>query len=463
MPARRRVVSYWQWQCCACGGSGVNITCPTCPVCGSPRCAYCDTQKVRLGGPSTTRPLFGKASPRGTSPRDSSAASLASLAISYPRAKARHLSILIHGILIETCCADSGSDVNCITGNFARSIGIIVTKKVTYFKLPVTRLRLKATGVASIKCRFPSPPTMAQRVKFFVFDKLQCNVILGRDFLRATRTLDLHQHRLRHIESAPDVPPAVRSVGQVKERVQCWLDGRPVWTLPDTGAAINLISSTFARVLGYSEEKGKPIDSGNRIDVELANGSTVSTVGTIQLSVSFFPPKESNSIVYELVESSYEKTITHEKTEIQRNSQILETFHVLAKVNPKVILGETLLTTVDAYHQHTTNFGLSRRRERAGVAIFRVKKGGEGKKGSTLPLDPKQKFMDDFSLEHDRHLKRKESIEESQQRGSISDDQARVKIVENDRNHFRWFRNNHELLKRFYPGFYERNVPQMIA
>jgi hypothetical protein len=444
-----------------------------CTECGDPRCPYCPTRKEVLHRALTSQPLFGKASPHGISPQNSSppeevparyasTARLTSTTISHPRAKPKHLSILINGILVETCCADSGSDVNCITGNFARSIGVVLTKKVTYFSLPVNESLLKATGVASIICQFPSLPTMAQPVNFFVFDKLQCKVLLGRPFLRATQTLDLYQHRLRHIEGAPNVPSAVRSVAHVKERVQCWLDGEPVWTLPDTGADINLISSTFARALGYNEGKEKYIDCGNRIDVQLADGSTFTTEGTIQLSVSFFPPKESNSTIYELIESS-NKTITHKKIEIQRNSQILEIFHVLANLNYKVVLGETLLTTVDAYNQHATKFDLLSRRGCAGVAIFRRKKAGEGKTGSALPLTPEQKFMDEFSLEHDRHLKEKENIEEGQRRGSISDDQARIKIFQADRDHLQWLRKSRELLERYYPGYYERNVPQEIA
>lgn len=304
---------------------------------------------------------------------------------------------------------------------------------------------------------------MPQILKFFVFDNLKCNVLLGRPFLRATQTLDLYQHRLRHMEGAPDVQLAVRSVGLVKERVQCWLDGKPVWTLPDTGADINLISSTFARELGYNEGKEKPIDCGNQVDVELADGSTVKTKGTVILSVSFFPSKESNSTVYELVESSHKKTITHEKTGIQQNSQIRETFHVLENLKYKVILGETLLTTIDAYNQHTTKFSLSWRRKRASIAIFRRKKAAEGGKSCALPLTPKQKFMDEFSLESDRHLNEKENIEASLRQGSISEDQARVRICQAGRDHLQWLRDSRELLERHYPGYYERNVPQEIT
>jgi hypothetical protein len=253
------------------------------------------------------------------------------------------------------------------------------------------------------------------------------------------------------------------------------LDGEPVWALPDTGADVNLISLTFARALGYDDGQGKLIDCENRIDLEVADGSTVTTEGIIPISVSFFSPEESNATVYELVESSNKEATADEKTDIQRNSQIREAFHVLAGLRYKAILGETLLATVDVYNQHTTKFGPLLGRECAGIAIFRRKKTGEGKTifrrkktgegktGSTLPLSPEQKFMDEFSLEHDRHLKKKEDIEEKHRRGSISDEQAQVKILQADQEHLQWLRTFRELLDRYYPGYYERNVPQEIA
>jgi hypothetical protein len=142
MPPPRRKRTTFIWDCCFCNHKGLSIKYLACSECDIERCAYCPTKKIVLNNTTTTQPLFNKTSPHGTSPQNSSPpeavpAILASLAVSYPRAKKRYLSILIHGILVETCCADSGSDVNCITSNFARSIGVALTKKVTYFSLPV--------------------------------------------------------------------------------------------------------------------------------------------------------------------------------------------------------------------------------------------------------------------------------------------------------------------------------------
>ncbi|KAN0113071.1 hypothetical protein V8E51_006022 [Hyaloscypha variabilis] len=437
------------WMCCKCSRSGVNILTDYCPDCGDPRCAHCVLQKYRV--------------PRRATPPPSTST------LSYPRAKRRYLAILLHGArwpaLVETCCADSGSEVNCVSRDFALSLGIVVINKVTYLGLPIKKHHLEATGLASIICQFPSPPTMARPVEFFVFDKLQCDVLVGRPFLRATQTLDLHQHRLRHIESASHVPLAVRSIGQTEERVQCWLDGNPVPTLPDTGADMNLISLEFAREIGYDDRNGKGIDREpqHRIDLEIADGSTVTTEGAIQVLISFASPKESSSTVYELVESSEKKPTTDEKAEIQGNCQIRETFYVLEELKYQVILGETLLATVDAYTHHTTTFSLLSGGLQACVAIFRRKKVGEGKTGSTLPLSAEQKFVDEFSLEDDRHRKLKEKIEEEQRRGAISDEDAKTKNFQADQEHLQWLRKSRDHLQRFYPGYYERNVPQELV
>ncbi|KAE9375348.1 hypothetical protein N431DRAFT_402782 [Stipitochalara longipes BDJ] len=449
-PRKRPVV--WLWVCCNCGGSGWSIRIENCPGCNAPRCQYCEVHKNAVPKRATLAPYTSSAE---TPPP----------AISYPRAKRRHLAILIQGVLVETCCADSGSEVNCLTRDFARSIGVVVTNKVTYLGLPIKKLLLKATGIVSIICQFPSTPTMAQSVKFFVFDKLQCDVLLGRPFLRATQTLDLHQHRLRQIEGVSDTTLAVRSVGHAEERVQCWLDGKPVRTLPDTGADLNLISPAFAREIGYDNKKGKSIDRGpqHQIDLEIADGSTVTTEGAIQVSISFASPKESNSTVYELIESSEKRTSTSKRTEIQGNYQIRETFYVLAELNYEVILGETLLATVDAYTQHTTKFSLLSGGIHSCVAIFRRKKAGEGKTDPTLPLTAEQKFVDEFSLEDDRYRKEKENIEERQKRGAISDEQAKVKNFQADQDHLQWLKNSRDLLQRYYPGYYERNVLQEIV
>ncbi|KAH7156629.1 hypothetical protein EDB81DRAFT_787540 [Dactylonectria macrodidyma] len=44
-PKRKTVT---QWTCCVCGHSGMSVNIPVCPFCQTPRCAYCNVERVRV-------------------------------------------------------------------------------------------------------------------------------------------------------------------------------------------------------------------------------------------------------------------------------------------------------------------------------------------------------------------------------------------------------------------------------
>jgi hypothetical protein len=369
-----------------------------------------------------------------------------------------------------------------MTEQHARAIGAAVTYQVVLFNLPVTSRVLESVGVVQLMCGFPSSPVMGQLVDFFVFTKLQCQVIFGRQFLRATQTLDLYQHRLRIAENISPGPTVVRSVGQVEERVKCWLDDEQVWSLADTGASVNLISSRLAQILGYGDGRapgkisnfaralgygkkrdGKAIEYGDQIGIEFADCSTAMTEGTIQLTVSFSEPKAGNSIVHKLVESSGGRTSSHGEGLLHWKSKMIDTFYILRDLSYDAVLGETLLATIDAYNQHPATFRVSGMTEHSCIAIARRKKAKEGNAGTAIPLTPEQKFMDEFSLEHDRLLNVKGDIEERVRRGLVSEEQARARNFQADQDHLQWLNRNRELLEQYYPGYYNKHVPQEIA
>ncbi|KAE9376061.1 hypothetical protein N431DRAFT_334812 [Stipitochalara longipes BDJ] len=381
----------------------------------------------------------------------------------YYRAKPRSLSMIINGAL-SSCCADSGSEVNCMTDTYARAIGAVVTNEIVLFHLPVRGRFLRSVGFAQLICRFPTLPSMDQQVEFFVFKKLQCQVLFGRQFLRSTHTLDLYQHRLRVADSFPSAPLAVRSVGQVEERVHCWLDGEPVSSLADTGSDFNLISLNLAHSLGSrTKSEGKIINYGDEIAIEFADCSTVMTDGSIQLTVSFCAPETSSSAVYKLVAPSRGGGSTHGEELVHQRSKIIDTFYIVEHLDYDAILGETLLATVDIYNRHQARFHASVVTERSCISIARKKRAKEGKTSLRLPLTQQQKFMDDFDLEYDRHSIEKDDIEKEMRQGLISEEQAKIKIYHADQYHLQWLHSNREHLDEYYPGYYEKHVPQEIA
>ncbi|RFU33051.1 hypothetical protein B7463_g3288, partial [Scytalidium lignicola] len=311
-------------------------------------------------------------------------------------------------------------------------------------------LGYKSIGTASVICRFTSEPFMTQPVQFFVFEKLQCEVLFGREFLRATQTLDIYQHRLRSIESTITASAAVRSISHVGECLKCWLDGIPVRSLPDTGANVNLISSEFAEILDYHNGPGgKTIQVGEQVWIEFADCSTARIEGTIQLTVSFCPPKETNGVL-KLIESSgssANKTPARGIKALQSNINIIEPFHIIKDLSYDVILGETILTTVDAYNQHSSGFSTPEKRKEGCIAIARKKKPGEGTQHPKTLRNPEQKFRDKFSLEYDRYQREKESHEDERLHGRISDKEAQIKCSQTDQNHLEWLRMHREPLE----------------
>ena len=118
-------------------------------------------------------------------------------------------------------------------------------------------------------------------------------MIVGRNFLRTTQTLDLYQSRLKIAEIGRTESPAIKSVGNVREQIKCWIDGTMHWSFPDTGADLNLISTDIAKRLGYMSNSGeKEINLAKRYWIDFADCSSVRTEGSVQLFFSFHPPTE---------------------------------------------------------------------------------------------------------------------------------------------------------------------------
>lgn len=380
------------------------------------------------------------------------------------RAKRRYLPMFLNDSLAVQICADSGSEINYITEAFARKLGARITRRNVVFNLPTEGKVLYGYGTASIRCKFPKEPFMPQVIQFFVFKRLLCDIVVGREFLRATRTLDMYQNRLKEVQGSIENLPAIRSVGRVEEHIKCWIDGTPFLSFPDTGADINVISAGFAKQLGYKNGAAeKPIDSTERHWVELADCSSVRTEGTVHLVISFCPPSECHPSLHRIVESSDQIVSTAETGLIGKKSSIVEPFHIVNNLEFDLILGETLLATVDAYTQHDGNFEPSDARETSWIAIFKRKARGEGKSHASIPLTPEQKFKDDFSVEEDRYTREKEDVEDKERRGLISTEEARIMNFQACQRHTQWLTEHRGLLDIYHPGYYDRVVPQDIA
>ncbi|KAE9364412.1 hypothetical protein N431DRAFT_431296 [Stipitochalara longipes BDJ] len=384
----------------------------------------------------------------------------------HARAKKRHLPMLLNSKLVDDVCADSGSDINCMTEAFAKKIGARMTQDATlqWFSLPIKGKSFQSLGTVSIGCRFPSEISTIPSVCFFVFKKLICNVIVGRNFLRDTQTLDLYQTRLRIAETQGIESPAIRSVGNVREQIKCWIDGITHWSFPDTGSDLNLISTGFAKCLGYGSTPGdKQINLVERHWVDFADCSSVRTEGSIQIVVSFCPPTECHSSPHKLVGTLKESASIFGTGVLGKQTSIVEPFHIIDDLDFDIILGETLLASVAAYTQHKPNFTRSEAPDTSATAICKKRCPKEGKTHTGPLLTPEQRFRDDFSIEYDRWTKEQEDIENKRLRGQVAATEGTIIQDQVKQRHIQWLREHRELLELHYPGYFEKIAPQEVG
>lgn len=260
----------------------------------------------------------------------------------HARAKRRHLHMFLNSKMIYDVCPDSGSEINCITEALAQNIGARMSRVTTsqWFNLPIKGKSIQSIGTISVRCKFPSEISTIPSVCFYVFEKLICKVIVGRNFLRAAQTLDLYQSRLKIAESGRTESPAITSVGNVGEQIKCWIDGTIQFSCRDTGADLNLISTDFGKRLGYgSKSEEKKINHVERHWIDFADCSSVRNEGSVQLVVSFHPPTECYPSPSKLVETSKTSVPTLGAGAVGKKASIIEPFHIINDLEFDVILG----------------------------------------------------------------------------------------------------------------------------
>ncbi|KAE8440626.1 hypothetical protein EG329_007010 [Mollisiaceae sp. DMI_Dod_QoI] len=245
----------------------------------------------------------------------------------------------------------------------------------------------------------------------------------------------------------------VRSLGGAREQVTCWIDGQRLSSFPDTGAQVNLLSTRFAASL-----QGR-IDRDQSITIELADGSSRKTDGTIEVTISFCEPASCTGPIHVLENSKTGKSRAGSVS--MATSRIKETFHVLNGLTFDVILGETLLSSVDAYVNHKNNFSLLTIGLPQLLAPTRIKRRGEGSRSQRPALTPRQALDNDFQAEQSRYQAQLDDIEARLTRGYgfVELSTARLQV---DASHMLWWTTNRPRLEEHYTAaWYEENVPKL--
>lgn len=278
--------------------------------------------------------------------------------IEHLKHRKKYLPIHLNGRLCKAC-ADFGAAANIIEATLARELNleIILDEYCLPFELPTFNKLIKPVGRTKIRCEFPDEPDTHKEYDFFVFENLVFPAIVGRHFLRDTKTFDVFRKRLYERPVQVHDVPIVAFLGVEKESLKCWLDGEELASTPDIGSEINAMSLEFARKRKFVIEED-PIHQ-----VCFADGSVQDVEGRISVPVSFgngAPP----SLLLKQVDLSpnsggelqTRSCDADGKIDYGSTAPILVDFHILSGLNVDIIFGEDLLATVNTFVRHSTDF-----------------------------------------------------------------------------------------------------------
>jgi hypothetical protein len=237
----------------------------------------------------------------------------------------------------------------------------------------------------------------------------------------------------------------------------------------DTGADVSMISTKFAKVLGYHDGPGgQPYNGREPIQIALANNDIVSALGAVDIVVSVIEPPKSNSSnnlsVARLVDTDAKESAVQGNTCLKPISAVIVNFHVFENPGEDLLLSETILSAFDTYKKHADKFGpsiASNDSTEPVISIAGLRKPREGTRRHYAPLSEEQKFRNTFSAEGDRLEETKTDIKHRLLQGVISQDQGQALIDAAEAGLQDWARRNRQLLDRYFPGEYDKIIPQL--
>ncbi|KAB8296444.1 hypothetical protein EYC80_009185 [Monilinia laxa] len=377
--------------------------------------------------------------------------------IYHQRAPRKCLPILVNGFSCKAI-ADTGSEYNCISRDFAKTIRAKIkkSKNSQSFSLPINGYKLHSSEHISLDFCFENEQYIWHNVNFFVFKELARDIIIGNQFLQETGTLEEYAYRLQPIPGSLGDMAFVGSLNFQKKYLKCWLNGVRQHTLPDSGAEVNLISRRLASTLNPVKYQS----STTYMNIEFADGSTVQARGKVDLSVSFFEPswEQSSYVHHELVDDGGGVSgIGTGTLKVSTQTVISEPFYIIDDLREDVILGETLLFTIDAYNQLKNNFLWGAPNARPSIGMFDGLTDGEswlsGSQNSA-PVSEKDKLLKEYYA-HDDKYKELCTLIDDHMRWRSPDSKISAAVQKKDYAVWEfqhWAGNNKNLLDYYFPN-----------
>jgi hypothetical protein len=183
---------------------------------------------------------------------------------------------------------DDGANFNVMTLKFAIKKGFYVRKDPEYRHKVDRPVQMTSIGQTHANFIFSREPGTVHTEWFAVFDtENRRDVILGRNFLIRTRTLDLNFHRIAQVEVSKQGERIRDSRGSeivTQKLLHGYLNNEFVRAMPDGGSVVNLMSEAYALQRGFSIKK---VSDDPTKTLEFYDGSIQQVEGEVEAHWSF--------------------------------------------------------------------------------------------------------------------------------------------------------------------------------
>ncbi|KAL2808850.1 hypothetical protein BJX63DRAFT_407712 [Aspergillus granulosus] len=175
---------------------------------------------------------------------------------SWPTNKVARIERVVPGTLDEVdvdCFPDTGSCINAISLELAKQQGwpIRYRHNLPKVKLPTNR-SVRPLGVVTLPWSFSGENTVYD-VEFLILPRCVHPVILGRNFLISSQTLDteLLYRRFKKKRVYHTRRNRLCFLGSLFDRTRGTFNGHTAWALADTGSDVMVVSRSYAESHGF--------------------------------------------------------------------------------------------------------------------------------------------------------------------------------------------------------------------
>ncbi|GAM43638.1 hypothetical protein TCE0_060f18606 [Talaromyces pinophilus] len=182
----------------------------------------------------------------------------------------------LNGVPVEAL-PDTGADMCFISKPFASSFGLTPVTGTQKRIFLANKKSVLSPGMVEMPWKFMGE-RKTHTLNCWILPGCIYDLVLGSDFLRATKTLTKYARRIKSKLVSLPKRLQLHLLGKESHRLMGYLDGYLTAAFPDTGSDVMLISKDYVKRLGLAIDR----DFENWLEIELGDGTTAWTEGIVR-------------------------------------------------------------------------------------------------------------------------------------------------------------------------------------